>query len=111
MKTNKTPQPKSGTILKWIVKYAKFESKPKPKMAIELKPIVKKQQLKLQKPPVCKPSVFQVPRLPTKPCPMLKQQTINTSPFVALAQLSGPELDKRSLQFQIDHVQHFKASK
>ena len=47
MKTHKTSEPKSGSMMKWIVKRVKPESKPKPKMPIELKPIVKAGQLKL----------------------------------------------------------------
>ena len=113
MKTHKKPEPKSGSMLKWVVKRVKSESKPKPKMAIELKPIVKTRQLKLRKPPVRKPTVVSSParpRPPRKPR-RSKQPPIDTNPFVAPARLTGPELDKRSPQFRIAHVQHFKSLK
>ena len=41
MKTHEKPEPKSGSMLKWVVKLVKSEIKPKPKMAVELKPILK----------------------------------------------------------------------
>ena len=37
MKTHKKPEPKSGSMLRWVVKRAKSEMKPRPSMAIELK--------------------------------------------------------------------------
>ena len=57
MKTHKKTEPKSGSMLKWVVKRVKPEKKPKPKMAIEPKPIVKNRQLKLRKPIVRDPNV------------------------------------------------------
>ena len=41
LKTHEKPEPKSGSMLKWVVKRVKSEIKPKPKMEIELKPILK----------------------------------------------------------------------
>ena len=38
MKTHKKPEPKSGSMLRWVVKRAKSEIKPRLSMAIELKP-------------------------------------------------------------------------
>ena len=48
-------------MLKWVVKRVKPEKKPKPKMAIELKPIVKTRQLKLSKLIVRAPTVVTNP--------------------------------------------------
>ena len=113
MKTHKKPEAKSGSLLKWVVKRVKSESKPKPKMAIELKPIVKTRQLKLRKPIVRDPTVVpnlvrpRPPRKPRRP----KQQPLDTSPFVAPARLADPDLDKKSPQFRIAHIQHFKSLK
>ena len=47
MKTHKKPEPKSGSLMKWIVKRepVKSESKQKLKEAIELKPFRKTRQL------------------------------------------------------------------
>ena len=53
MKTHEKLEPKSRSILKWLVKRVKFKTKPKPKMAIELKPILKTRQLKHRKPSIC----------------------------------------------------------
>ena len=41
LKTHEKPDPKSGSMLKWVVKRVKSDIKPKPKMAIELKRIFK----------------------------------------------------------------------
>ena len=115
MKTHKKPEPKSGTMLKWIVKrkIMKSESKPKPKEPIELKPIRKQRQLKLRKPAVREPTVFANtahPRPPRRPR-RSKQPPIDVGPFVASARLTSPDLDKRSPQYRIAHVQHFRALK
>ena len=69
MKTHKKPEPKSGTMLKWIVKreLVKSESKLKPKEAIEMKPIRKQRQLKLRKPAVREPTVVANPDHPRPP--------------------------------------------
>ena len=105
MKTHKKPEPKSGTMLKWIVKreLVKSESKPKPKEAIEMKPIRKQRQLKLQKLPVREPTVVANPAHPRPPRRprRSKQPPIDVSPFVAPARLTAPDLDKRSPQFRI----------
>ena len=113
MKKHKKPEPKSGSMLKWVVKRVKSESKPKPKMAIELKPIVKTRQLKLRKPTVREPTVV---ANPVHPRPLRrprrsKQPSIDTNPFVAPARLTDPDLDKKSSQFRIAHIQHFKSLK
>ena len=82
-------------------------------MASELKPIVKTRQLILRKPIVRDPTVVpnpvrpRPPRKPRKP----KQQPLDTSPFVAPARLADPDLDKKSPQFRIAHIQHFKSLK
>ena len=113
MKKHKKTEPKSGSMLKWVVKRVKSESKPKPKMAIELKPIVKTRQLKLRKPTVREPTVV---ANPVHPRPLRrprrsKQPSIDTNPFVAPARLTDPDLDKKSPQFRIAHIQHFKSLK
>ena len=113
MKTHEKPEPKSGTMLKWIVKRVKPESKPKPKMPIEMKPIVKTRQLKLRKPTIHEPTVVSNPfrpRPPRRPR-RSKQPPIDTNPFVAPARLTEPDLDRKSPQFRITHVQHFKSLK
>ena len=56
MKTHKKPKPKSGSMLRWVVKRAKSEIKPRPSMAIESKPIMRTRQLKLRKSPVREPT-------------------------------------------------------
>ena len=115
MKKHKKPEPKSGSMMKWIVKRepVKFESKQKPLEAIELKPIRKARQLKLRKAPVREPTVVSNPPRPRPPrAPRRsKQPAIDTSPFVAPARLTAPDLDKRSPQFRIAHIQHFNALK
>ena len=67
MKTHEKPEPKSGSMLKWVVKRVKSEIKPKPKMAIELKPILKTRQLKLRKPTIREPTVVSNPVRPRPP--------------------------------------------
>ena len=106
MKTNEKPQPKSGSMLKWVVKRVKSERKPKPKMPIEMKPIVKTRQLKLRKPIVREPAVVTNPvrpRPPRRPR-RSKQPPIDTNRFVAPAQLTDPNLDKKSPQFRVAHI-------
>ena len=113
MKTHKKTEPKSGSMLKWVVKRVKPEKKPKPKMAIELKPIVKTRQLRLRKPIVRDPTVVPNPvrpRPPRRPR-RSKQPPIDTNPFVAPARLNDPGLDKKSPQFRVAHIQHFKSLK
>lgn len=115
MKTHKKPEPKSGSLMKWIVKRepVKSESKQKPKEAIELKPIRKTRQLKLRKPIIREPTIVTNPLRPRPPrAPRRSQQpAIDTSPFVAPKRLTDPGLDKRSPQFRIAHVQHFNSLK
>ena len=113
MKTHEKPEPKSGSMLKWVVKRVKSEIKPKPKMAIELKPILKTRQLKLRKPTIREPTVVPNPvrpRPPRRPRKS-KQPPVDTSPFTAPARLTDPDLDRKSPQFRIAHVQHFKSLK
>ena len=113
MKTHEKPEPKSGSMLKWVVKRVKSEIKPKPKMAIELKPILKTRQLKLRKPTIREPTVVSNPvrpRPPRRPRKS-KQPPVDTSPFAAPARLTDPDLDKKSPQFRIAHVQHFESLK
>ena len=113
MKTHKKVEPKSGSMLKWVVKRVKSEIKPKPKMAIELKPILKTRQLKLRKPTIREPTVVSNPvrpRPPRRPRKS-KQPPVDTSPFAAPARLTDPDLDKKSPQFRIAHVQHFESLK
>ena len=100
-------------MLKWVVKRVKSESKPKPKMPIEMKPIVKTRQLKLRKPIVREPTVVTNPvrpRPPRRPR-RSKQPPIDTNPFVAPARLTSPDLDKKSPQFRVAHIKHFKSLK
>ena len=108
MKTHQKPEPKSGTMLKWIVKreLVKSESKPKPKEAIEMKPIRKQRQLKLRKPAVREPTVVANPAHPRPPRRprRSKQPPIDVSPFVAPARLTASDLDKRSPQYCIAHI-------
>ena len=113
MKTHEKPEPKSGSMLKWVVKRVKSEIKPKPKMAIELKSILKTRQLKLRKPTIREPTVVSNPvrpRPPRRPRKS-KQPPVDTSPFAAPARLINPDLDKESPQFWITHVQHFESLK
>ena len=113
MKTHKKTEPKSGSMLKWVVKRVKPEKKPKPKMAIELKPIVKTRQLKLRKPIVRDPTIVTNPvrpRPPRRPR-RSKQAPIYTNPFVAPARLNDPDLDKKSPQFRVAHIQYFNSLK
>ena len=115
MKTHKKPEPKSGSMMKWIIKRepVKAENKQKPKESIELKPIRKTRQLKLRKPSIRDPTVVTNPARPRPPrAPRRsKQPAIDTSPFAAPARLADPGLDKRSPQFRIAHVQHFNTLK
>ena len=67
MKTHKKVEPKSGSMLKWVVKHVKSEKKPKPKMAVELKPIKNARQLKLRKPIVRDPTIVPNPVRPRPP--------------------------------------------
>ena len=100
-------------MLKWVVERVKSEIQPKPKMAIEMKPIVKTRQLKLRKPSVHEPTVVSNPvrlRPPRRPR-RSKQQPLDTSFFVAPARLTDLDLDKKSPQFRIAHVHHFKSLK
>ena len=113
MKTHENSEPKSMSMLKWVVKRVKSEIKSKPKMAIELKPILKTRQLKLRKPTIREPTVVSNPvrpRPPRRPRKS-KQPPVDTSPFAAPARLTDPDLDKKSPQFRIAHVQHFESLK
>ena len=98
MKTHHKDEPKSGSMLKWVVKRVKLESKPKPKMPIELKPIVKTRQLKLRKPTVQEETVVSnlVRTRPLRRPGRSKQPPIDTNPFMAPATLTDPDLDKKS---------------
>ena len=112
-KTHEKTEPKSGSMLKWVVKRVKSERKPKPKMAIELKPIVKTRQLKLRKPTVEEKTVVSNPvrpRPPRRPR-RSKQPPLDINPFVAPVALTDPDLDKQSPQFRIAHIKHFKSLK
>ena len=113
MKTHKTNEPKSASMLKWVVKRVKSERKPKPKMAIEMKLIVKTRQLKLRKPTVQQKAAVSNPVRPRPPRrPRRSEQPpLDTSPFMAPANLTDPALDKQSPQFRIAHIQHFKSLK
>ena len=115
MKTHKKPEPKSGSMVKWIVKRepVKSQGKQKPKQAVEMKPIRKTRQLKLRKPVIRDPTVVTNParpRLPRAPR-RSKQPVVDISPFAAPVRLIDPDLDNRSPQFRIAHVEHFKALK
>ena len=88
MKTHKKPEPKSGSMMKWIVKRepVKSQSKQKPKEAIEMKPIRKTRQLKHRKPVICDPTVVTNParpRLPRAPR-RSKQPVVDISPLLLL---------------------------
>ena len=117
MKTHEKSEPKSGSLLKWIkCTSVKIKTKPKKKTPIELKPIKKSRPLKLQKKPVRDPSVVPRPVLPRPPKPprrprLSRQEPIDISPFAAPPELVHPDLDKRSPQFRIAHVQHFRSLK
>ena len=115
MKKNNKPEPKSGSMMKWIVKREPVKSERKKKVddMVELQPIVKTRQLKLRKPPVREPSIVSNPARPrpSRAPRRSKQPVIDTSPFVAPARLSDPDLDKSSPQFRIAHVQHFNSLK
>ena len=90
MKTHNKNELKSGSRLKWAVKRAKLESKSKPKMPVELKPIVKTRQLKLRKPTVQEKTVVSIPvrpRPPRRPR-RSKQPPIDTNLFIAPATLT-----------------------
>ena len=67
LKTHEKPEPKSESMLKWVVKHVKSEIKPSAKMGIELNPIVKTRQLKLRKPLVREPIVDTNPVHPLAP--------------------------------------------
>ena len=101
-------------MLKWVVKRVKSESKPKPNMPIELKPIVKIWKLKLPKPIVREPNVITNPvrsRPPRRPR-RSKQQPIGANSFVAPVRLTDLDLDKKSPQFcRVARIQHFKSLK
>ena len=100
-------------MLKWVVKRVKPEKKPKPKMAIEPKPIVKNRHLKLRKPIVRDPTVVTNPvrPRPSRRPRRSKQSHIYTNPFVAPARLNDPDLDKKSTQFRVAHIKYFKLLK
>ena len=101
MKTHEKPEPKSGSMLKWLVKRVKSEIKPKPKMAIELKPILKTRQLKLRKPTTREPTVVSNPvrpRPPRRPRKS-KQPPVDTSPFAAPARLTELILTRNHRNF------------
>ena len=93
--------------------YGKSERKSKPKIAIELKPIVKTRHMKLRKPTVEEKFFVSNPVRPRPPCihRRSKQPPLDTSPFMAPANLTDPALDKQSPQFRIAHIQHFKSLK
>ena len=101
------------SMLKWVVKRVKSKIKPKPKMAIELKPILKTRQLKLRKPTIREPTVVSNPVRPRPPHRprKSKQPPVDTSPFAAPARLTNPDLDKKSPRFRIAHIQHFESLK
>ena len=113
MKTHEKPEPESGSMLKWVVKRVKSEIKAKPKMAVELKPVLKTRQLKLQKPTIREPTVVSNLMRPRPPHRhrKSKQLPVDTSPFATPARLADPDLDKKSQQFRIAHIQHFKSLK
>ena len=86
--------------MKWIIKRepVKAENKQKLKESIELKPIRKTRQLKLQKPIIRDPTVVTNParpRLPRAPR-RSKQPVVDISPFAAPVRLIDPDLDKGS---------------
>ena len=94
MKTHKKPEPKSGSMLKWVVKRAKSEIKPRPSMAIDWSPLwepgnwnsenhLSVNRLLLQIHPL---------RIPRRS----KQPPLDASPFMAPTRLTDPDLAKRS---------------
>ena len=98
---------------KWVVKRVKSESKPKPKMPIELKPIVKIWKLKLPKPIVREPTGVTNPvrsRPPRRPH-QSKQQPIDANSFVGPVRLTDRGLDKKSPRCRVARIQHFKSLK
>ena len=100
MKTHGKPEPKSGSMLK-LLKRVKSKIEPKPKMAIELKPILKTQQLKLRKPTIREPTVVSNPvgpRTPRRPRKS-KQPPVDTSPFAAPARLTEVILTRNHRNF------------
>ena len=94
MKTHEKPEPKSGSMLKWLVKRVKSEIKPKPKMAIKLKPILKTRQLKLRKPTIREPTVVSNPVRPRSPRRLRKskQPLVDTSHFASPVRLTDLDL-------------------
>ena len=103
MKMHEKPEPKSGSMLKWLVKRVKSEIKPKPKMAIELKPILKTRQLKLRKPTIHEPIVVSNPVRPRPPADLVsrsnRQLILDTSPFAAPARLTELILTRNHRNF------------
>ena len=85
-------------MLKWVVKRVKSEIKPKPKMAIELKPILKTWQLKLRKPTIREPTVVSNPVRPRTPRRRRKskQPQVDTSLFAAPTRLTDTDIDNKS---------------
>ena len=78
--------------------YGKSERKSKPKIAIELKPIVKTRHMKLRKPTFEEKTVVSNP---VRPRPhrrprRSKQPPLDTNPFVDPVALTDPDLDKQS---------------
>ena len=98
MKTHKKPEPKSGSLMKWIVKRepVKSESKKKVNDMVELQPIVKTRQLKLRNAPVREPTVVRNPVRPRPPRAhrRSKQPAIDISPFVAPARLTDTDSNR-----------------
>ena len=85
MKTHEETEPKSVSMLKWVVQRAyQARKEAKPKMAIELKPIVKTRQLKLRKTIVRDPTVVVNPVHPRSPRRLRrsKQPPIYTNPLL-----------------------------
>ena len=101
MKTHEKNEPASRSMLKWLVKRVKSEIKPKPKMTIELKPILKTRQLKLRKPTIREPTVVSNPvrpRSPRRPRKS-KQPPVDTSPFAAPVWLTEVILTRNHSNF------------
>ena len=67
MKIHEKTEPKSGSMLKWVVKRIKSERKPKPKIAIELKPIVKPGIWNFENQLLKKKLLFQIPFVRDRP--------------------------------------------
>ena len=78
---------------------------------IALKPVKTGCQLKLRKDPprtvVSNPAPPRGPRRPRRS----QQMPIDQGPFVALAELVAPDLDKKSPHFRVAHVRHFRKLK